>query len=202
MPRARKPKPEPQPELTEAQSVLSATDSVPVAQLLTMGAPYNPREIESHEFEALCRSLRFFGCVEPILCNRRTNHIVGGHQRVKAAEAEDFEALPVWWIDLDEPSEMQLNVSLNRVTGKFEESKLRDLIAELEIRGADTSLTGLKADEVSRLMNREGEDVLDASEQLGNVEYRVMVICEDEHDQAELFERMQQEGRKCQLMMV
>ena len=65
---------------------------VPVAELVPMAAAYNPRRIEDSELEALGRSLEHFGAVQPIVVNRRTGHIVGGHQRVKAAEAEASQA--------------------------------------------------------------------------------------------------------------
>ena len=60
---------------------------MPVSVLETMAAPYNPRKIEQTELENLARGLKLFGCVQPVVINQRTNHIVGGHQRVKAAKA-------------------------------------------------------------------------------------------------------------------
>jgi hypothetical protein len=79
--------------------------------LAAMAAPYNPRRMSEEDLAALRRSLTFFGVVEPVVVNRRTGRIVGGHQRVKAAEAEGIETLPVVHVDLDEPSEKQLNLA-------------------------------------------------------------------------------------------
>src|ERR1039457_1045090 len=87
------------------------SENVPVAKLIGMGAPYNPRRIEPDQLAALRRSLRTFGAVEPVVANRRSGRIVGGHQRVKAAEAEGIETLPVVWVDLDETGEKQLNLA-------------------------------------------------------------------------------------------
>ena len=81
------------------------TVDVLTRELATMAAPYNPRTIEDHDLEALRRSLRYFGTVEPIVVNKRSERIVGGHQRVKAALAEEIESLPVVYVDLDDPSE-------------------------------------------------------------------------------------------------
>jgi len=83
-------------------------------ELAGMAAPYNPRKISDHYLEALRRSLRFVGTAEPIIVNERSGHIVGGHQRVKAAESEGLESLPVVHVDLDEPNEKQLNIALNK----------------------------------------------------------------------------------------
>lgn len=113
-----------------------------------MGSPYDPRRISDHDLQALRRSLRFFGAVQPVVVNRRSKHVVGGHQRIKAAEAEAIATLPVVWVDLDDPSERQLNLALNRISGEWDEEKLAVLLSELESAGADLSLTGVTADEL------------------------------------------------------
>ena len=49
-------------------------------------AKYNPRKNlkpGDPEYEKLKRSITEFGYVEPIIWNKRTGNIVGGHQRYK-----------------------------------------------------------------------------------------------------------------------
>lgn len=49
-------------------------------------AIYNPRKDlrpGDLDYEKLKRSLSEYGCVEPVIWNERTGHIVGGHQRLK-----------------------------------------------------------------------------------------------------------------------
>jgi DNA modification methylase len=125
---------------------------VPTRDLATMAAPYNPRTISGHDLDALRRSLRFFGTVEPIVVNRRSGRIVGGHQRVKAAEAEGIESLPTVYVDLDEPSERQLNLALNRIHGTWDDEKLAALLQELAAGGADLDLTGFESDEINQIL--------------------------------------------------
>jgi len=117
-----------------------------------MAAPYNPRKIDDHDLAALRRSLRFFGAVEPIIANRRTGRIVGGHQRVKAAQAEGLDSLPVAWVDLDDPSEKQLNLALNRISGDWDDAPLRELLKGLEAEGADLAMTGFDDHELAKLI--------------------------------------------------
>ena len=62
-------------------SYVSTTD------LRRKAAGYNPRTISDHDLAALGRSMTSFGVVEPVVVNARTDRIVGGHQRVKAAAA-------------------------------------------------------------------------------------------------------------------
>ena len=90
-----------------------AFEGVSVEQLASMAAPYNPRRISDHDLKALQNSMATFGVVEPVVVNRSTGRIVGGHQRVKAAEAEGMATLPVVYVDLDENQEKQLNLALN-----------------------------------------------------------------------------------------
>src|SRR5512137_1926235 len=118
------------------------TVDIPTRELAEKAAPYNPRVISDHDLDALRRSLRFFGTVDPIVVNRRFDRIVGGHQRVKAAQAEGIEALPVVYVDLDEPSEKQLNLALNRIHGEWNPEALEAVLRELEQVGADLDLTG------------------------------------------------------------
>jgi len=117
-----------------------------------MGAAYNPRKIEPAELERLQRSLRYFGAVEPVVVNQRTNRIVGGHQRIKAAHAEGLKDFPVVWVDIDEPSEKQLNLALNRISGTWDDAKLRELLHDLDADGADFGLTGFDDEELSALL--------------------------------------------------
>ncbi len=125
---------------------------IQTAELARMAAPYNPRTIADHDLEALGRSLRFFTCVEPVIVNKRSGHIVGGHQRVKAAQAEMIESLPVVYVDLDDPAERQLNLALNRISGEFDLEKLAAVLSDLQTAGADLGLTGFSDDEIANLV--------------------------------------------------
>ena len=126
-------------------------------RLAAMAWSGNPRKISPHDLEALQRSLRFFGTVEPIVVNQRSGNIVGGHQRVKAAEAEGIATLPVVHVDLDEPSEKQLNLALNRISGEFDLERLATVLGDLEAAGADLQFSGFTDEEIERLVH--GDDV-------------------------------------------
>jgi len=130
---------------------------VSTTDLAAKTAPYNPRKIDDHDLAALRRSLKFFGTVEPIVVNGRSGHIVGGHQRVKAAEAEGIAELPVVYVDLDDPSEKQLNLALNRISGEFDMDKLQEVLADLQRTGADLELTGFTDTEIEDFLR--GGDV-------------------------------------------
>lgn len=126
--------------------------NVSTAELRQMAAPYNPRTISDHDLDALARSMNEFGVVEPVIVNERTGRIVGGHQRVKAAEASGIAELPVVHVDLDEAAEKQLNIALNKISGEFDTAKLADILRDLESLGADLDLTGFNPTEIDDLI--------------------------------------------------
>ena len=136
----------------------------PVAELLKLAAPYNPRKISPHDFASLRLSLAKFGAVEPVVVNARTNRLVGGHQRLKAADAEGFSSFPVVEVDLDETGERQLNIALNRIAGEWDNEKLVAVLDEIEAADGDLALTGFDDDELTRLLQiiEDGETDADA----------------------------------------
>ena len=57
-------------------------------------AAYNPRKDlrpEDPEYKKLLRSIDEFGFVEPLIWNRRTSNLVGGHQRLKILLAKGIK---------------------------------------------------------------------------------------------------------------
>lgn len=116
-------------------------------------AAYNPR-IElipgDTEYENLRRSITTYGLIIPVVWNKRTNRVVGGHQRISVLENEGETEVDVSVVDLEETKERQLNVALNKVEGGWDEEKLGDLLAEL---GEDAILTGFTQQEIDSLAN-------------------------------------------------
>ena len=61
-------------------------------------AAYNPRKITKEQQQELCKSIRRFGLIVPILVNRKDNVIIAGHQRTKAARIVGIETVPVQYV--------------------------------------------------------------------------------------------------------
>lgn len=96
------------------------------------GADYNPRRITPRAMKALKASLNKYGLVQPIIWNKRTGNVVGGHQRLEALDAMHRGkpyALDVAVLDVDEKEEVALNVALNNQSamGEFDFDAIRDL---------------------------------------------------------------------------
>ena len=117
-------------------------------------AKYNPRKDlkpGDPEYEKLRRSIEEFGYVEPVIWNRRTGNIVGGHQRYKVLTALGYKEIDCVVVDLDEQREKALNVALNKISGEFDIPLLTDLLKGLNEDGFDVSLTGFDAAEIDEL---------------------------------------------------
>lgn len=114
------------------------------------GAHYNPRKISEHDFDSLCRSIREFGFVEPVVVQRSTNAIIGGHQRTRAAIVLDLPTISAVYLDIDDLSAKALNITLNRVQGTFDTPLLQQALADLEAGGKDLGLTGFTREEIAK----------------------------------------------------
>ena len=168
-------------------------------------AAYNPR-IElipgDTEYENLRRSITTYGLIIPVVWNKRTNRVVGGHQRLTVLENEGETEVDVSVVDLDETQERQLNVALNKVEGGWDEEKLGDLLAEL---GEDATLTGFTQQEIDSLTNDidsliDGDTVdeeLKAIDELFNVS-----LTFDKADQEELKAYVKDYGKEALIQVI
>ena len=104
-------------------------------------APYNPRKISDDALTGLENSLKRFGVVQPIIWNKRTGYVVGGHQRLKALEKLGEKKIQCIVVDLDETEEKALNVTLNNaaISGEFtaDLAGLIDAICDKDEAGAE-----------------------------------------------------------------
>jgi len=136
-------------------------------------AAYNPRldlQPGDADYDKLQRSMETFGCVEPLVWNKQTCNLVGGHQRFKILLAKGATSVDVSVVDLPLAQEQALNVALNKISGDWDENRLADLLKGLAaIPEFDVSLTGFDTTEFSDLLDRvseEGEDDFDLADDL------------------------------------
>lgn len=126
------------------------------AELLNPAA-YNPRKDlkpGDPEYEKLKRSMEEFGYVEPVIWNKQTGNVVGGHQRLKVLLDLGQTEIDCVVVDLDLQREKALNVALNKIQGEWDETKLAELMADLDAGAFDVSLTGFDAAEIDELLNK------------------------------------------------
>jgi len=114
-------------------------------------APYNPRVIQDENRSRLGKGIGKVGLVEPMVWNKRTGVLVGGHQRLRIIDkrvakikGKDFDyTLRISAIDVNEIEEKAINLLLNnpKAQGEFTLEGLQPLLAtpgfDLEAAGFD-----------------------------------------------------------------
>ena len=115
--------------------------------------PANPRRIGKEELEALTRSLREFGFVQPVLARKADSVVIGGHQRLLAARRLGWKTVPVIFLDLSVEQSRLLNLALNRISGEWDQELLACMLAELRpVEDIDLSLSGFSEEELGKLL--------------------------------------------------
>ena len=117
-------------------------------------ADYNPRKDlkpGDTEYEKLKRSIEQFGYVEPVIWNKTTGRVVGGHQRLKVLMDMGMTEVDCVVVEMDEDKEKALNIALNKISGDWDKDKLALLIADLQGADFDVSLTGFEPAEIDAL---------------------------------------------------
>ena len=119
-------------------------------------ASYNPRrdlKPDDKGYKQLVKSMDEFGCVEPLVWNKRTGNLVGGHQRFKVILAQGAKEAQVSVVDLSLEKEKALNIALNKISGDWDQDKLNMLLDELlEIPDFDVELTGFELPDIENML--------------------------------------------------
>lgn len=124
-------------------------------------AEYNPRKDlkpGDSEYEKLKRSIEQFGYVEPVIWNKTTGRVVGGHQRLKVLIDMGITEVDCVVVELSEDKEKALNIALNKISGEWDKEKLALLITDLQGTDFDVSLTGFEPAELDDLFKDSMKD--------------------------------------------
>jgi ParB-like chromosome segregation protein Spo0J len=175
-----------------------------VARSSLRDAEYNPRVLADSERRKLRAGLKKHGMVAPITWNKRTGHVVGGHQRLAQLDAlagTANYALNVAVIDVDEMREKEINLLLNNpdAQGDWNMEKLADLLRldKLDLAGAgfdEADVYRLFGDSITRQADRATINTLAdqlkgiqetftkmAGEAAGDEYYLVVIFRDQEH---------------------
>ena len=148
-------------------------------------ASYNPRVITTEERAKLSKSIDHLGDLSGLVLNKRTNTIVGGHQRIstfkdrktrmvthpvkdnhgtvaigylEVTTEKGIVNVPLRIVDWDVRTEKLANIAANNHGGKFDNQKLGKLLAELDRGKFDVELTGFDSNEFQKLIVRSATD--------------------------------------------
>ncbi|MCA9054071.1 MAG: ParB N-terminal domain-containing protein [Planctomycetaceae bacterium] len=156
-------------------------ESIAVSQL--QPAPYNPRRPlrpGDPGWEKLRRSLLEFDLVQPIVWNRRSGFVVGGHQRLEILKAEGREVVDCVVVDLPPERERALNLTLNNefVGSRWDPDKLVGLLTDLQdTPDFDATLTGFDEQQLKDLLFIPDPAALEVSEEEDDLHQITATLC-------------------------
>jgi len=161
-------------------------------------ARYNPRKDlkpEDPEYRQLQKAIDHFGLVEPLVWNKQTGNLVGGHQRFKILKARGDKTVAVSVVSLNTREEKALNIALNKHSGEWNPKALGLLLKDLQVSGFDMETVGFDAKELKAFEAPELTPV-QLSEQ-----YAIIIECENEKHQTKLLEAFTKKGLKCRALI-
>lgn len=128
-------------------------------------AKYNPRvelQPEDDVYKRIKASITKFGMVAPLVVNKRNGlyTIVGGHQRYNILKELGYKETPCILVDLDEVDEIELNLSLNKNTGYWDNEKLKDIFTNIDFDEEEKYITGFSDEEIENLKTDFIEDLV------------------------------------------
>ena len=128
-------------------------------------AKYNPRvelQPEDDVYKRIKASITKFGMVAPLVVNKRNGlyTIVGGHQRYNILKELGYKEIPCILVDLDEVDEIELNLSLNKNTGYWDNEKLKDIFTNIDFDEEEKYITGFSDEEIENLKTDFIEDLV------------------------------------------
>lgn len=143
-------------------------------------AEYNPRKDlkpEDEEYQRIKKSIVEYGCVIPLVVNKDMT-IIGGHQRLKILKDLGYTEIECVVVDYDKSKEKGCNIILNNenVSGEWDNTKLEELMEELQKEDFDMEMTGFSFDEVENILKEtlgSKEDNFEVEETLKEIEQPV-----------------------------
>lgn len=125
-------------------------------------AKYNPRKDlkpEDEEYQKIKKSITEYGCVIPLVVNKDMT-IIGGHQRYNILKELGYKEIPCILVDLDEIDEIELNLSLNKNTGYWDNEKLKEIFTNIDFDEEEKYITGFSDEEIENLKTDFIEDLV------------------------------------------
>jgi len=167
--------------------------------------PKNWRVHPNEQMRALNDVLREIGWAGVILFNEQTGRIIDGHARKKVALRRGHEKVPVLIGSWDEAAEAKILATLDPLAGMAEANKDRLEALLQEVRTGSPALIDL-LEKTAKKADCEwaeedwGEDGEDGAEEIPE-QFNVLVECESEEQQAELLQRLTNEGLVCRSLI-
>lgn len=180
--------------ITETKTkVLKVADLRPNEGQIT-GVPANPRYITDYEFQALCKSLEednLTGVLQMKVYNWQGEWVVlDGNMRLRALQEMGIEKVQCLIVpdDADTKTLKKIVITSNSTFGQYDMDALAN-------EWSDCPLSDWGCD----VPEAKEEKQTDLSDDI-NAEYKVEISCTCEQEQADLYNRLVEEGYECRIL--
>jgi hypothetical protein len=137
--------------------------------------PYNPRKITAEAKRRLKAGLEKHGLVQPLIFNKRTGYLVGGHQRLSCLddihESKDY-SLNIAVVDMDEAQEKELVVFLNNTSsmGYWDDDSVLQIVADSSVDAGALGFSGQEMEYFNRLLDEQEKEETASSQYLQDID--------------------------------
>lgn len=153
--------------------------------------PSNPRIIKDDKFKKLVASIEKFpemADVRPIVVNMDMV-VIGGNMRLRAMKESGWKEAPVQMVDWTEEQQKEFIIKDNLGYGEWDWDDLANNWDEQE-------LTDWGLDIPNFIDEQEQKDLSNTIENL----YRIEIICKDEQEQENTYNKLIQQNYECRLL--
>ena len=171
--------------------------------------PYarNARQHTPQQVAKIAGSIREWGWTMPVLV-AEDNTIIAGHGRVMAAQQLGLDDVPCMvargWTDAQRRAYVIADNQLT-LAGDWDNDMLRAELDEIGSAEFDLDLIGFDADELAGLMEGASEPEAEGAPDAGGIDYQehfaVLVECDSEPHQSQVFERLKSDGYTCKVLV-
>lgn len=126
---------------------------VDVEFLLTKADPRNPRTISSGAMARLVGVISEHGFIEPCIYNKKLDFLIGGHQRLLAAQSLGYIKVPCVIVEYDDLQHRAANIALNAEYGIFDDEKLKTELFYMKEHDFDLDFTGLPPFQIEHIFS-------------------------------------------------
>jgi ParB-like chromosome segregation protein Spo0J len=156
--------------------------------------PLNPRKSSVTQDENLKKSLEKFGVVEPIVFNKQSGYIVGGHFRVRELKKLGYKEVECVIVDLSPDDEKELLIRLNANTGDWD--------TDLLLQDWDADKLADWGVDMPKFETENEKSPFDDTGITAQNKYAVVVTCVSAFEQEEVFNDLTQKGYNCKILVV
>ena len=165
--------------------------------------PYarNARTHSAVQVAQIAESITQWGFTNPILI-QPDGTIIAGHGRFLAAQSLSMAEVPVLVISGWTQEQIRAYVLADNKLAEnagWDEDLLKLELGDLKESGFDLGLAGYTDDEIDKLLTE--PEAPDASPQITEMNYAIILRCDSEQSQMELLARFENEGLKCEALI-